>query len=240
MSVLALRDVTKLYRNGATPTRALDGVSLAVEPGEFVALTGPSASGKSTLLHLAGGLDAPTTGTVTVDGEDLATLDPRRLAHVRRARVGYVFQRYNLVATLTALENVMLPLEFGGRPSREARADAARALERVGLAGPYDRFPDDLSGGEQQRVAIARAVAGDRRAVLADEPTGALDTISGEAVLDLLTDLAAEGTAIVLVTHEPRFATRADRVVFLRDGRIVDQSTATPVPPSGRLTEVAP
>jgi len=241
MSVLTLTDVTKVYRNGATPTRALDGVSLAVEPGELVALSGPSASGKSTMLHLAGGLDGPTSGTVTVDGRDLATLNARQLAHVRRVQVGYVFQRYNLVPTLTALENVMLPLEFGGRASRLARVDATDALVRVGLAAPYDRFPDDLSGGEQQRVAIARAIAGERRAVLADEPTGALDTITGELVIDLLADLAAEGTAVVLVTHEPRFTTRADRVVFLRDGRIVDESTATlGPPPAERLAEVAP
>ena len=241
MSILTLTDVTKVYRNGATPTRALAGVTLAVEPGEFVALSGPSASGKSTLLHLAGGLDAPTSGRVAVEGRDLATLNARQLAHVRRVQVGYVFQRYNLVPSLTALENVMLPLEFGGRPTRAARADATEALARVGLPAPHDRHPDDLSGGEQQRVAIARAIAGERRAVLADEPTGALDTITGELVIDLLADLAADGTAVVLVTHEPRFTTRADRVVFLRDGRIVDESTAAaPPPPGEHLAEVAP
>jgi putative ABC transport system ATP-binding protein len=242
MSTLVLRDVTKVYRNGAAATRALDGVSLTVGPGEFVAVSGPSASGKSTLLHLAGGLDAPTSGTVTVAGQDLAGLRPAELARVRRVQVGYVFQRYNLVPTLTAVENVMLPLEFGGRPTRAARVDAAAALERVGVDPPFDRFPDDLSGGEQQRVAIARAIAGARQVILADEPTGALDTVTGEMVIELLGDLAAEGTAIVLVTHEPRFATRADRVVFMRDGRVVDDTAATvpPTPPApgGELAEV--
>jgi putative ABC transport system ATP-binding protein len=242
MSSLVLRDVTKVYRHGATATRALGGVSLTVEPGEFVAVSGPSASGKSTLLHLAGGLDAPTSGTVTVAGQDLAGLTPAALARVRRLQVGYVFQRYNLVPTLTAVENVMLPLEFSGLPSRAARSEAVLALGRVGVAPPYDRFPDDLSGGEQQRVAIARAIAGSRQVILADEPTGALDTVNGEMVVDLLADLAAEGTSVVLVTHEPRYATRADRVVFMRDGVIVDQTGPAPAgpatPPEGELAEV--
>jgi putative ABC transport system ATP-binding protein len=241
MSTLVLRDVTKVYRNGTVTTQALAGVSLTVEPGEFVAVSGPSASGKSTLLHLAGGLDTPTSGTVLVGGVDLAGLNPTQLARVRRVQVGYVFQRYNLVPTLTAVENVMLPLEFGGRPSRAARADAVVALNRVGVAPPFDRFPDDLSGGEQQRVAIARAIAGSRQVILADEPTGALDTVTGEMVIDLLGELAASGTAVVLVTHEPRFATRADRVVFMRDGEIVDQTaSALPptTPPAGELAEV--
>ncbi len=239
MTTLVLRDVTKVYRNGPATTQALDGVSLSVARGEFVAVTGPSASGKSTLLHLAGGLDAPTGGAVLVGGVDLAGLNARALARLRRVDVGYVFQRYNLIPTLTAVENVMLPLEFGGRASREARSEAVAALGRVGVAGPYDRFPGDLSGGEQQRVAIARAVAGSRQVILADEPTGALDTVTGEMVIDLLADLAAEGTAVVLVTHEPRYATRADRVVFMRDGQIVDETDPLlpPTPPSG--TELA-
>jgi putative ABC transport system ATP-binding protein len=228
---IELRDVVKVYGSGPAGVRALDRVSLAVAPGEFVAISGPSASGKSTLLHLAGGLDGPTSGTVAVGGEDLAHLRPAELARVRRRQVGYVFQRYNLVASLTAVENVMLPLEFGGMPTRQARDAAVAAIERVGISRPFDRFPDDLSGGERQRVAIARAIAGDRDAILADEPTGALDTITGDLVIELLAELAAAGTSIVLVTHEPRFATWADRVVFMRDGRIVDESAPAAAPP---------
>jgi putative ABC transport system ATP-binding protein len=238
---IELRDVVKVYRSGPAGVRALDGVSLAVAPGEFVAVSGPSASGKSTLLHLAGGLDAPTSGSVAVGGEDLALLRPAELARVRRRQVGYVFQRYNLVASLTAVENVMLPLEFGGVPTRQARGAAVAAIERVGISRPFDRFPDDLSGGERQRVAIARAIAGDRDAILADEPTGALDTITGDLVIELLAELAAAGTAVVLVTHEPRFASWADRVVFMRDGRIVDESVpaAPPAPPTAEATAEA-
>jgi putative ABC transport system ATP-binding protein len=204
-----------------------------------VAVTGPSASGKSTLLHLAGGLDAPTSGTVAVGGEDLAQLRRAELARVRRRQVGYVFQRYNLVPSLTAVENVMLPLEFGGMPTRQARAAAVAAIERVDVSQPFDRFPDDLSGGERQRVAIARAIAGERDAILADEPTGALDTITGDLVIELLAGLAAAGTSIVLVTHEPRFASWADRVVFMRDGRVVDESVPSilPPPPAGPAVE---
>jgi putative ABC transport system ATP-binding protein len=233
VNVVEMEDVVKVYGTGAAAVRALDRVSLRVAAGELVALTGPSASGKSTLLHLAGGLDRPTGGRVTVGGEDLATLSPTQLARVRRAQVGYVFQRYNLVASLTALENVMLPLELSEVPTRQARADAGAALERVGLSPPFDRFPDDLSGGDQQRVGIASAIAGDRKVVLADEPTGALDTVTGDLVVALLAELAAEGTAVVLVTHETRLASWADRVVFLRDGRIVDQSVPDepPSPP---------
>ncbi|MGH9230082.1 MAG: ABC transporter ATP-binding protein [Acidimicrobiales bacterium] len=238
---IELRDVVKVYGSGPAAVQALDGVSLTVAPGEFVAVSGPSASGKSTLLHLAGGLDGPTSGTVAVRGEDLARLRPAELARVRRRQVGYVFQRYNLVPSLTAVENVMLPLEFGGMPARQARGAAAAAIERVGISPPFDRFPDDLSGGERQRVAIARAIAGERDAILADEPTGALDTITGDLVVELLAELAASGTSVVLVTHEPRFASWADRVVFMRDGRIVDESSpAPPTPPAGPEIEAVP
>ena len=228
MPVLELRDVVKRYGAGATEVVALDGVSLAVEPGELVAVMGPSGSGKSTVLHLAGGLDTASAGTVLVDKRDVAGLSATELAALRRRQVGFVFQRYNLVPTLTALENVLLPLEFDGRPRKECRAEAEAALERVGLSRPHDRFPDDLSGGEQQRVAIARAVAGSRRLVLADEPTGALDTITGDLVIELLAELRDAGAAVVLVTHEPRYASWADRVVFLRDGAVVDESVAAP------------
>jgi putative ABC transport system ATP-binding protein len=218
---IVLSDVVKTYGHGNARVEALGGISLRVTAGEFVSLSGPSGSGKSTLLHLCGGLVRPTTGTVETCGSNLAELSTAELAQLRRRQVGYVFQRYNLVPNLTATENVMLPLEFDGMRPRQARRAAAAALERVGLPQPLDRFPDDLSGGEQQRVAIARAIATERRLILADEPTGALDSGTADRIMDLVADLAAEGTAVLLVTHEPRFAALADRVVFVRDGRLV-------------------
>ncbi|MGH2830805.1 MAG: ABC transporter ATP-binding protein [Actinomycetota bacterium] len=224
---LEWRGVSKSYGSGPAEVHALRGVSLGVRPGEFVAVMGPSGSGKSTLLHLAGGLERPTAGSVAVDGADLGALDARGLAVLRRRSIGYVFQKLNLIASLTAIENVMLPMELDGMRSRDARPRAEQALERAGLPAPYDRFPDDLSGGEQQRVAIARGIAGERSVLLADEPTGALDTLSGDRIIELLSGLAAAGTAVVLVTHEPRFASWADRVVLLRDGEIVDETTAS-------------
>jgi putative ABC transport system ATP-binding protein len=221
---LEWRDVVKRYGSGQTEVRALSGITLAVSPGELVAITGPSGSGKSTLLHMAGGLERPTAGQVLVGGVDLDGMSPVKLAEIRRRRLGYVFQKLNLLAGLTALENVMLPLELDGMRTREARTQAGAALERAGLEAPYDRFPDDLSGGEQQRVSIARAIVGERQVLLADEPTGALDTLSADRIIELLAGLCKEGTSVVLVTHEPRFASWADRVVFLRDGVIVDES----------------
>ncbi|HEU0132897.1 MAG TPA: ABC transporter ATP-binding protein [Mycobacteriales bacterium] len=237
-AVLELRDVTRVHGSGATEVHALCGVSLAVAPGELVAVMGPSGSGKSTLLHLAGGLDAPTGGQVLVEGTDLATLSRSALARVRRRSVGYVFQDLNLIPALTAIENVALPRELDGAASRAARADAARALADVGIEDLADRFPDDMSGGQQQRVAIARALVGDRRLVLADEPTGALDSETGEAVLRLLRARCDAGVAGVLVTHEARHAAWADRVVFLRDGSVLDQ--AGPVAPPETLLADGP
>jgi len=224
--VLELRDVSRCYDDGAGEVAALSSVSLSVAAGELVAVMGPSGSGKSTLLQLAGGLDRPTDGHVLVDGRDLADLSTRALAALRRRRVGYVFQRLNLLASLTAVENVMLPLELDGIGARGARAAAEEALAQVGFSGSTKRFPDDLSGGEQQRVAIARGVVGERALLLADEPTGALDTVGGEAVLELLSARRDAGAAVVLVTHEPRFAGWADRVLFLRDGQVVDEAVA--------------
>lgn len=227
MSILSLTDVTVRFADGDDEVTALDDVSLTVEPGQLVAVMGPSGSGKSTLLNLAGGLQPPTRGSVTVAGVDLASASSSRLAEVRRRHVGFVFQRFNLVPTLTAVENVALPLEFDGVRRRAARATATEALAAVGLAGSgvLDRYPDDLSGGQQQRVAVARAIVGQRSLVLADEPTGALDTASSDLIVDLLAGLCAAGTSVVLVTHEARFASFADRVVFLRDGRLIDEST---------------
>ncbi|MFY1627245.1 ABC transporter ATP-binding protein [Micromonospora sp. WMMD723] len=223
-AVLELRDVHRTHGGGEAAVHALRGVSLTVRPGELVAVMGPSGSGKSTLLTLAGGLDRPTGGEVLVEGESLGTLDGRRLARLRRRRIGYVFQDLNLLGSLTAAENVALPLELDGVGVRQARRAALTALQEVGLDGLGGRFPDQMSGGQQQRVAIARALVGDRRLVLADEPTGALDSQTGEAVLHLLRRRVDAGAAGVLVTHEARHAGWADRVVFLRDGVMVDST----------------
>ena len=221
--VLELRDVTRVHGSGSTAVHALRGISLSVAAGELVAVMGPSGSGKSTLLNVAGGLDSVTTGAVLVEGVDLAELSAKELAAVRRRAAGYVFQDLNLIPTLTAVENVALPLELDGR--RRIRPIAQAALDDVGVGELADRYPDELSGGQQQRVAIARALVGDRRLVLADEPTGALDSETGEAVLALLRRRVDAGAAGVLVTHEQRHAAWADRVVFLRDGTIVDSTS---------------
>jgi putative ABC transport system ATP-binding protein len=225
-TILELRDVVRVHGEGVTRVRAVDGVSLAVGPGQLVAVMGPSGSGKSTLLTLAGGLDSPTAGTVTVDGTKLGRLSARDLARLRRRSVGYVFQDFNLVPTLTAVENVALPRELDGDGQRSARRQALEALEEVGLADVADRFPDDMSGGQQQRVAIARSLVGERRLILADEPTGALDSQTGEQVLAVLRERCDAGAAAVLVTHEARHAAWADRVLFLRDGVVVDETGA--------------
>ena len=226
MSVLELRDVSRIHGTGETAVNALDHVSLAVEPGELVAVMGPSGSGKSTLLNLAGGLDVPTHGAVLVEGIDLANLNAHELAAVRRRSAGYVFQDLNLIPALTAAENVSLPRELDGIRARQARKEAVRSLEEVGMDELADRFPDELSGGQQQRVAIARALVGPRRLVLADEPTGALDSQTGELVLRVLRQRCDSGASGVLVTHEARHAAWADRVVFLRDGALVDDTGA--------------
>ncbi|GAA5183328.1 ABC transporter ATP-binding protein [Rugosimonospora acidiphila] len=235
MSILELRGVHRTHGTGELAVHALAGVDLTVEAGELVAVMGPSGSGKSTLLNLAGGLDRPTRGEVFVAGQRLADLPVRRLAALRRRMVGYVFQDLNLLPSLTAAENVAMPLELDGVSPRRAQRTARATLDAVGLTELADRYPDDLSGGQQQRVAIARALVGDRRLVLADEPTGALDSVTGEAVLQLLRGRVDQGAAGLLVTHEARHAGWADRVVFLRDGVIVD--TAGPLPrPEDLLT----
>jgi len=225
-AVLTMTMVSRIHGSGATEVHALRGIGFAAAVGELVAVMGPSGSGKSTLLTLAGGLDQPTSGTVMVDGTDLASLSGSARARLRRTSIGYVFQDFNLIPALTALENVSLPRELDGVRQRDARAEAMVALDEVGLADLATRFPDDMSGGQQQRVAIARAVVGDRRLILADEPTGALDTDTGEEILRLLRSRCDAGAAGVLVTHEARHAAWADRVVFLRDGVVVDESGA--------------
>lgn len=228
--ILTLADVTRVHGSGAAEVHALRGVTVTAAPGELVAVMGPSGSGKSTLLHLAGGLDLPTSGDVIVEGRSLIGLSVAQRAKLRRTAVGYVFQDFNLVPALTALENVALPRELDGVSSAVARKEALAALEEVGVAAAADRFPDDMSGGQQQRVAIARALVGERRLILADEPTGALDTATGEEILQLLRSRCDAGAAVVMVTHEPRHAGWADRVVFLRDGVVVDESGRTSGP----------
>jgi putative ABC transport system ATP-binding protein len=222
--VLELREVTRVHGSGATAVHALRGISLALAAGELVAVMGPSGSGKSTLLNVAGGLDAPSDGVVVVEGADIARCSPNELAALRRRSVGFVFQDHNLIPALTAAENVALPRELDGAGVRASRREALAALEEVGLADAADRFPDEMAGGQRQRVAIARALVGPRRLVLADEPTGALDSQAGESVLRLLRARCDAGAAGLLVTHEARLAGWADRVVFLRDGAVVDDT----------------
>ena len=231
-SALELRQVSKVYGSGPSEVDALRDVDLAVQRGELVAVMGPSGSGKSTLLTIAGSLEDPTSGQVIVDDVDLATVSRSDRARMRRRSIGYVFQDFNLLPGLKAVENVTLPLELDGVPSRAARAAAIEAMEALDVADRADRYPDDLSGGERQRVAIARAIVGERGLVLADEPTGALDSVNGEAVMRLLRAATHRGVAGVVVTHEAQLASWADRVVFLRDGCVVDQTAAPPGPES--------
>ena len=232
MSAVELSRVSKVYGSGASQVHALRDVVLSVEPGELVAVMGPSGSGKSTLLTIAGSLEEPTSGEVTVLGVRLSDLSRSERAALRRRSIGYVFQDFNLLAGLTAAENVSLPLELDGTSVKAARASALQALERFGLADRADRFPDDLSGGERQRVAIARAVVGQRRLLLADEPSGALDSVNGESVMRVVRATCQDGVAGVVVTHDAQLASWADRVVFIRDGRIVDQTTQPDGPES--------
>jgi putative ABC transport system ATP-binding protein len=224
--ILQMVDVVRVHGRGDTAVRALDGPSLTVRRGELVAVTGPSGSGKSTLLNLAGGLDGPTSGVVSVEGQRLAGMSSAELARLRRRSVGYVFQDYNLVPSLTALENVALPLELDGVRAGVAWPQARHALDEVGIAELAGRFPHELSGGQQQRTAIARAVIGTRSLVLADEPTGALDTNTGEQILRILRSRCEAGAAALLVTHEARHAAWADRIIYLRDGRIIGEAAA--------------
>jgi putative ABC transport system ATP-binding protein len=238
MSSLELRGVDKVYGQGATQVHALRDVHLAVEPGELVAVMGPSGSGKSTLLTIAGGLENPSSGEVLIGGIPVGRLSRNQQAALRRRAIGYVFQDFNLLAGLTAAENVALPLELDGVNAKRARRAALETLDRLGLTERAEHFPDDLSGGERQRVAIARAVVGERHLLLADEPSGALDSVNGEAVMRLVRTTCQGGVAGVVVTHDAQLASWADRVVFLRDGRIVDQ-TAPPDGPESLLESQA-
>jgi putative ABC transport system ATP-binding protein len=238
-AALELHRVSKVYGEGSTAVHALRAVDLQVGRGELVAVMGPSGSGKSTLLTIAGTLEEASSGEVFIDGTGVATTSASERARLRRRAIGFVFQDFNLLAGLTAAENVAMPLELDGCRVREARAAALTALVRLGVDDLADRFPDDLSGGERQRVAIARATVGERTLLLADEPTGALDSVNGQAVMRLLREACHGGAAGVVVTHEAHLASWADRVVFLRDGRVVDHTTP-PARPESLLDAAAP
>ena len=230
MSFLELRRVSKSYGEGAAEVQAIENVNLAVECGTLVAVMGPSGSGKSTLLTIAGSLEEPTSGEVVVDGLSLQTMSRNDKARLRRRTIGYVFQEFNLLAGLTAVENVALPLELDGLAGKKAHAAGMAALEELGLADRAAHYPDELSGGERQRVSIARAVVGERRLLLADEPSGALDSTNGETVMRMILGACKRGVAAVVVTHDAQLASWADRVIFIRDGRVVDQTVPPPTP----------
>jgi putative ABC transport system ATP-binding protein len=222
----------KSYRSGSRSVDALRGVSCRIDAGRFAFIVGPSGSGKSTLLTIAGSLEDPTSGEVLVEGARLTGMSRNAKARLRRRLIGFVFQDFNLLSGLTAAENVALPLELDGVRARKALAAGLSALETLGLADRASQFPDELSGGERQRVAIARAIVGDRRLLLADEPSGALDSANGEAVVRLMHAACKKGVAAVVVTHDAQLASWADRVVFIRDGKVVDQTAPPPGPES--------
>ena len=232
MTVLELRNVSKVYGQGAAEVHALRGIDLTVSAGTMLAVMGPSGSGKSTLLTIAGSLEEPTGGSVWVGGSELTAMSRGERARLRRRSIGYVFQDFNLLPGLTAAENVALPLELDGTGMRNARAAGVAALTEFGLADRVSHFPDEMSGGERQRVALARAMVGDRQLILADEPSGALDSANGEAVMRLLHTARKRGVAIVVVTHDAQLASWADRVMFLRDGRVADQTAPLEGPES--------
>lgn len=222
MAILQTRELKKYYGAGDTLVKALDGVELSVENGEFVAIIGTSGSGKSTMLHMLGGLDRPTSGTVTVDGRELSTLKDEELTIFRRRKIGFVFQAYNLVPVLSVYENIVLPIQLDGGAVDESYVREVIAV--LGLEKKLDSLPGQLSGGQQQRVAIARAIAARSPILMADEPTGALDSRTGEQVLGLMRQMNAEGTTVILITHDNGIAAQADRTVRVKDGKIVHDS----------------
>lgn len=233
--VIDLDGVMKVYRTGAFAVAALRGITLAIEAGEFVAVMGPSGSGKSTLMHILGCLDVPTKGTYRLAGEDVSTMSEEDLASVRNRRIGFVFQQFNLLASMTACRNVELPLAYGGVGRAERRVRALEALERVGLADRVQHRPGELSGGQQQRVAIARSLVTDPDLLLADEPTGNLDSGSAGELLGLLDDLHRSGRTVVLITHDAEVAAAAERTVRLRDGLIVPEERVEAAPSGGAV-----
>ena len=219
--LIELRDVYKIYQMGDTAVHALDGVTLTVDRGEFVAIVGQSGSGKSTAMNIIGCLDVPTSGTYHLGGVDVSTMDDDQQAEIRNRMLGFIFQQYNLIPKLNVLENVELPLLYAGLPASERKERARSALERVGLGDKCKNLPAQLSGGQQQRVSIARALAGNPSVILADEPTGALDSRTGRDVLNFLQKLNAEGDTVVLITHDNSIAVQAERIIRLEDGRVV-------------------
>ena len=219
--LIELRDVYKIYQMGTEEVHALDGVSLTIDRGEFVAIVGQSGSGKSTAMNIIGCLDVPTSGTYHLGGVDVSTMNDDQQAEIRNKMLGFIFQQYNLIPKLTVLENVELPLLYAGMGAGERRERARKALERVGLADKEKHLPNQLSGGQQQRVSIARALAGEPSVILADEPTGALDSRTGREVLGFLQKLNAEGDTVVLITHDNSIAVKAKRIVRLQDGRVI-------------------
>ncbi len=230
MSLLELRNVSKTHGEGASEVRALEDINFSVDAGSLVAVMGPSGSGKSTLLTIAGTLEKPSTGEVLVGGKPISGLSPNARARLRRRSIGYIFQEFNLLAGLTVAENVSMPLELDGVDVSHARRQALDTLKKLEIEDKADHFPDDLSGGQRQRVAIARAMVGDRFLLLADEPTGALDSANGEIVMRLLRASCETGVAGVVVTHDAKLASWADRVVFLNDGHVTDQTRSTNTP----------
>ena len=219
--LIELKDVYKIYHMGDEDVHALDGVSLTIDKGEFVAIVGQSGSGKSTAMNIIGCLDVPTEGTYLLDGRDVGKMSRRELAHIRNEKLGFIFQQYNLLPKLTLLENVEVPLVYAGIPAAQRHATAKAALERVGLGNKLKNLPNQLSGGQQQRVSIARALARGPAVILADEPTGALDSHTSREVLGMLQDLHKQGNTVVLITHDNSIAVQAERIIRLEDGRVV-------------------
>ncbi len=220
--MIDLKNVYKIYETGDVEVHALDGISLHIDKGEFVAIVGQSGSGKSTCMNIIGCLDVPTSGEYILDGIDVSTMDDDELSYIRNNELGFIFQQYNLIQKLSVLNNVELPLIYKRYPKEERKRIAMEALERVGLKGMENRFPQQLSGGQQQRVSIARALAGEPSVILADEPTGALDSKTGIEVLALIKKLNEEGNTIILVTHDNEIAEQAKRVVRIQDGKIIE------------------
>ena len=227
MSLVEIRNVSKIYHLGGEEIRALDDVSLDIEPGEFISIIGPSGSGKSTLMQIVGCLDTPSKGTIMLDGTMIQDASPRQLASIRNRKIGFVFQFFNLLPKLTVLQNVELPMVYGGVAGRERRERAMKALELVNLANRSKHRPSQLSGGQQQRVAIARALVNDPKIIFADEPTGNLDSHTGELILQLFRKLSTEGRTIILVTHDPEIAALTPRRIEIRDGKIADKVDET-------------